>query len=182
TEGAANRTDVGAVFASLWVSAFVLTSMDTGARVVRFAWEEVLEPLQESMRSLHSVLTNRWVGSALAAGISIALAWGGAYNVLWPAFGGANQMLAAVTLLTAALWVRKTLKVTDKKYIWAVVAPAVFLWFTVLVSLVWYLVAVPSSIMVQAFTVLEIVLVLILMYDYYQATRQTTPIGLGTGI
>ncbi len=161
---------LGAVFSSLWVSAFVLTSMDTGARVARFAWEEVLEPLKESSSDLHRVLTNRWLGSGLASGISIVLAWGGAYSILWPAFGGANQMLAAVTLLTVALWVYKVRKV-GKSFLWAVLIPAGALWLTVFAALVWYLSAVPATIIVKGFIVLELILALVLAYDFYQAMK-----------
>jgi len=161
---------VGSIFSSLWVSAFVLTSMDTGARVARFAWEEVLEPLKEKASGLHSIIANRWTGSALASGISILLAWGGAYTILWPAFGGANQMLAAVTMLTVSLWVYKVQKVKDK-FMWAVVIPAIALWLSVIAALLWYLAAVPATLIVQAFIVLEVVLALILGYDFYNSLK-----------
>lgn len=161
---------IGAVFSSLWVSAFVLTSMDTGARVARFAWEEVLEPLEDTMGGLHRIITNRWFGSGLASAIGIWLAWGGAYNILWPAFGGANQMLAAVTMLTVALWIYKVRKV-ENKLLWAVVAPACGLWLTVFVALIWYLTSVPATIFVRGFLVLEIILALILIYDFYKSMQ-----------
>ncbi len=66
------------------------------------------------------------------------LAWGGAYNVLWPAFGGANQMLVAVTMLTVALWIYKVRQVKDR-LVWGVVVPTCGLWLTVFVALIWYL-------------------------------------------
>ena len=78
---------VGTVFSSLWVSAFTLTSMDTGNRVLRFAWEEVWEPLKASLGEFHKTITNRWLASAIPSALSIMLAWNKAYNVLWPAFG-----------------------------------------------------------------------------------------------
>ncbi|MFW5991660.1 MAG: carbon starvation protein A [Halanaerobiaceae bacterium] len=167
---------IGSIFSSLWVSAFVLTSMDTGARVARFAWEEVLEPLKEKTSGLHSVIANRWFGSALASGVSILLAWGGAYTILWPAFGGANQMLAAVTMLTVALWVYKVRKV-EHKFMWAVVVPALALWFSVIAALVWYLTAVPATLIVRGFIVLEIVLALILGYDFYKSIKRKSISG-----
>lgn len=162
---------IGAIFSSLWVSAFVLTSMDTGARVARFAWEEVLEPLKETTAGLHKIIANRWFGSALASGISILLAWGGAYTVLWPAFGGANQMLAAVTLLTVTLWVYKVRKV-ENRFLWGVAFPAVALWLTVFAALVWYLSAVPATFLVRGFLVIEIILALILIYDFIKSMQE----------
>lgn len=160
---------IGAVFSSLWVSAFVLTSMDTGARVARFAWEEVMEPITGDT-IFGKLMMNRWFGSGLASGIVILLAWGGAYNILWPAFGGANQMLAAVTMLTVALWVYKVRRV-EKKYLWAVLIPAIFLWITVVAALIWYIWAVPATIIVRGFLLIEIVLALILLYDFYQSYK-----------
>lgn len=160
---------IGAVFSSLWVSAFVLTSMDTGARVARFAWEEVMEPITANT-FFAKLMMNRWFGSGLASGIVILFAWGGAYNILWPAFGGANQMLAAVTMLTVALWVYKVRRV-EKKYLWAVLVPAIFLWITVVAGLIWYIWAVPATIIVRGFLLIEIVLALILLYDFYQSYK-----------
>ena len=97
---------VGTVFSSLWVSAFTLTSMDTGNRVLRFAWEEVWEPLKASLGEFHKTITNRWLASAIPSALSIMLAWNKAYNVLWPAFGGQTKCWQQHPL-TVALWVLK---------------------------------------------------------------------------
>jgi len=161
---------VGTIFSSLWVSAFTLTSMDTGNRVLRFAWEEVWEPLKDSLGDFHRIITNKWFASAIPSALSILLAWNKAYSVLWPAFGGANQMLAAVTLLTVALWVLRWTAAFDG-HVKFILVCAGALWFTVFVGLWWFLFAVPSTLLVQGFVVMEIVLALIFIYDFYHSLR-----------
>ena len=169
---------VGTIFSSLWVSAFTLTSMDTGNRVLRFAWEEVWEPLKDSLGDFHGVITNRWLASAIPSALSILLAWNKAYNVLWPAFGGANQMLAAVTLLTVALWVLRW-TTASKGHVRFIMTCAGALWLTVFVGLWWFLFAVPSTPLVQGFVVLEIVLALIFAYDFFRSLRSMSPKEVG---
>lgn len=166
---------VGTVFSSLWVSAFTLTSMDTGNRVLRFAWEEVWEPLKASLGGFHKTITNRWLASAIPSALSIMLAWNKAYNVLWPAFGGANQMLAAATLLTVALWVLK-MAGSLEKHVRFIIACAGALWITVFAGLWWFLFAVPSSLLVRGFVILEIVLALVFIYDFYRSMQETSPL------
>jgi len=67
--------------------------------------------------------------------IGMFLARSGGYTTLWPAFSGANQLLASVVMLTVAVWVKKKL---DPKYTMTVLAPAIFLWVTVTAALIWY--------------------------------------------
>ena len=166
---------VGTVFSSLWVSAFTLTSMDTGNRVLRFAWEEVWEPLKASLGEFHKTITNRWLASAIPSALSIMLAWNKAYNVLWPAFGGANQMLAAATLLTVALWVLK-MAGSLERHVKFIIACAGVLWLTVFAGLWWFLFAVPSSLLVRGFVILEIVLALVFIYDFYRSMQEASPL------
>ncbi|WP_459880105.1 carbon starvation CstA family protein [Desulfothermus naphthae] len=51
----------------------------------------------------------------------------GAWTMLWPAFGGANQMLASIALMTGAAWVIRVQK--SKKM--NVLIPALLRWVTV---------------------------------------------------
>ncbi len=61
--------------------------------------------------SVRSKVTNRWVASLIAAAMGVGLAATGNWTIIWPAFGGANQMLAAIALMTSGLWVRNVLAV-----------------------------------------------------------------------
>lgn len=164
-------SQLATVFSGLWVTGFVLTSADTGVRVARFAWSEFFQFLKGSHGSLHRLLTDRWVASGVVAALVLWLSWGGAYSRLWPAFGGANQMIAAIALMTAALWVTRVQRVAGA-YAWAVVIPAWALWVTVSAALAWYLWAVPANALVKGFVVIELVLAAVLAWDYVQASRQ----------
>lgn len=93
----------GITFAALAISAFALTSLDTATRLARFAFQEFFE-----MGTRGSILSsNRFVGTlftVLAGGI---LALSGKWKAIWPIFGSANQLLAALALLAASVWLAK---------------------------------------------------------------------------
>jgi carbon starvation protein len=126
------------LLASLWVASFALTTLDTTNRIARYTWVELIEPLRGVSAPAHALLSNTWIAATLTAAAGIALAWSGQFAMIWPAFGGANQMLASVALLTVSVWVVKEL---DAPFKLAVLVPAVLLWITVTAALVWYLLA-----------------------------------------
>ncbi|MCS7233984.1 MAG: carbon starvation protein A [Synergistetes bacterium] len=168
---------IGRTFAGLWVSCFVLTTLDTTNRLARFAWAEIFEPLRESSPGLYAFIANRWVGSLIAAIFGVGLAWGGALSLLWPAFAGANQLLASIALLTVAVWVTNVQK-ASAGYKWAAIIPAMFLWLTVTVALFWYLVAVvPAQAGIAKYTIGGMIVVMLilnfwLLYDFSKALKR----------
>jgi len=169
---------IGAVFAGLWVSAFALTTLDTTNRLARFTWSEIVEEVVSS-ESAKSVLTNRWLASVVAAAIGIGLAMTGNWTIIWPAFGGANQMLAAIALMTAGLWVRNVLKVKGvMRYL--VVVPALFLWVTVTLAYIWFIVIVGPSPPVLTLVVIELLLAILLIYEFAAAVRREIPEAVPT--
>lgn len=164
------------VFAAMWVAAFALTTLDTGARVARFTMAELAEPIKDRLPGLHQLLVNRWIGSLIPAGLALWLAWGGRWGVIWPAFGGANQLLASIALLTGAVWVIQVQQASFG-YRLMVLVPALFLWVTVTLALVWYLVMAVPTFGINAWimgpiTILMIVLNLLLLVDFVQTLRR----------
>ncbi len=164
--------DFMVILASMWVAAFAMTTLDTTNRLARYTLTELFEPLEKVSEGLYNLLTNRWVASLIPAAIGIGLAWSGAWTVIWPAFGGANQMLASIALLTAAAWVVKVQR--SKGFM--VVIPALLLWFTVSCALVWFLIkAIPvfmaknpvRAYILGGFVVIMLLLNLILIFDYF---------------
>ncbi|MCE4599997.1 MAG: carbon starvation protein A [Desulfurococcales archaeon] len=138
------------LFAAIALATFILTTLDTATRLARFAWQEMFDWLQEKNLGAYKVLTNRFVATFLAVFLGWALAFpevtiGGkkvaAFNVVWPAFAGTNQLLAALALLTTALWVYSILKVRGAEN-WLIQIPAWFLWITVTLGLLWWTVVV----------------------------------------
>lgn len=103
-------------FGILMLNAFVLTSLDTSVRLSRFVF-------QEAIAKNSRWLTNRWV----AAFVGIALAWSFAatnsWKIIWPAFGGANQLVAALSLFTVTAYIAGLKRPTLYSLI-----PAIFMW------------------------------------------------------
>jgi len=143
-------------FAAWALSGFVLTTLDTSNRLARFAWREFFDWVKPRSESAYKALTNRWVASIVAVVIGALMAYPRisvyvpetgqtltvyAYSVVWPAFAGTNQLLAALALLTGALWVYAILKVRGGVS-WLIMVPAMFLWVTVTAGLIWWMIAV----------------------------------------
>jgi carbon starvation protein len=171
------------MLAGIWVSAFALTTLDTTNRIARYTVTELAEPLKEKASWLYALLSNRWIASLLPCFVGLWLAWTGQYGLLWPAFSGANQMLASIALLTGSIWVAKYLR-TSKGYQLVVTIPALILWFTVLCALIWYLLfAVPVFKLVAVkwivggMTVVMIALNIMLLFDYFSAKKEPLPEG-----
>ena len=123
------------LFAAVWVSTFALTTLDTTNRLGRYIVQEMALPLKEKNPGVYKLFSNKWVASLIIAFVGTFLARSGGYSVLWPAFSGANQLLASIVMLTVAVWVKKKL---DPKYTMTVLIPAIFLWVTVTAALIWY--------------------------------------------
>ncbi|MCC6046985.1 MAG: carbon starvation protein A [Desulfurococcaceae archaeon] len=162
-------------FAAWALTAFVLTTLDTSNRLARFAWAELFDWLKPRSPTVHRLLTNRWVASALAVILGAIMAYPKiedplrpgvfiyAYSIVWPAFSGTNQLLAALALLTTTLWVYAILRVRGAVSALMLV-PALFLWVTVTVALILWLIYVvpylPLLYIVGAGTIVAISVVL----------------------
>jgi len=169
---------IGSTFAGLWVSAFVLTTLDTAVRLARYAWSEIWEPVKRVSEGFYKFIADKWVASIIAACLGLSLIWGGSYLVLWPGFAGSNQLLASIAMITAAIWVKRVQKA---KPAWqmAVLIPALFLWITVTIGLIWYLFVVVPSIavalnkyMLGGFTAIMLILNFILVADFLSGWRK----------
>lgn len=109
--------DIGTAFVSLSVSAFLLTTLDTATRLARFTVQELFEPARQDALGSASpaqnpvakksigvqVFSNMYVATILCVLLSAWLAMGEGLRI-WPVFGASNQLLAALTLLVASLW------------------------------------------------------------------------------
>jgi len=96
---------VGTTFAALAVSAFALTSLDTATRLSRFAFQEFFENHKTEKQSI--LAKNRFIGTTFSVFAGGALALSGKWKAIWPIFGSANQLLAALALLAVSLWLAR---------------------------------------------------------------------------
>lgn len=95
---------IGKSFVALAVSAFALTSLDTATRLGRFIFQEFFE---DPSKEKQPIFTNMYVSTAITVAIGGYLAMGG-YSKIWPIFGSANQLLAALALLALAVYLKKS--------------------------------------------------------------------------
>src|SRR5471032_1258239 len=116
-------------FAILFEALFILTAVDAGTRAGRFMLQDLLGSFVPKLKQTENVYAN-----LLATGLCVA-AWGyflyqgvvdplGGINTLWPLFGIANQMLAAIALIlgTCVLF-----KMKRARFAWVTVLPTVWL-------------------------------------------------------
>ena len=101
----------GLCIMTMFVSALALTSLDAVARISRMSFQEFFEVEEEQEPSgLVKVLTNKYVSTIISLVCGYLLSLGGYVNI-WPLFGSANQLLAAMVLISLAGF----LKVTGRK-------------------------------------------------------------------
>jgi carbon starvation protein len=100
--------DAAVTFAALAISAFALTSLDTATRLGRFIFQEFFENRRDEKKSILS--KNRYIGTLVTIAAAGFLALTGTGGSLWPLFGTANQLLAAIVLLAITVWFAKMKK------------------------------------------------------------------------
>lgn len=116
-------------FAILFEALFILTTVDAGTRVTRFMIQDMAGTVVPSMRH-----TQSWTANIVATSIAV-VCWGyflyqgvidplGGINTLWPLFGIANQMLAAIAL---ALCTAVLVKMKRERYAWVTLLPLAWL-------------------------------------------------------
>jgi len=118
----------GITFSGLAVSAFALTTLDTCTRLARFTFQEFFD-IRGEKKSLLS--RNRYIGTVITIVFSAVFIFSGSSSALWPVFGSANQLLAALALLAVTAWLSHLGKSN-----WFVRYPMYFMYAVTLAALV----------------------------------------------
>jgi carbon starvation protein len=120
-------TGLGTVFGILLVEGFVITTLDAAVRLNRYLFEELWEIV---FKKVPVFLKHYWINSGLSVLVMWVLASTSAFNLLWPIFGTANQLLAAMSLLAVSAWL-----MIRRKRAWFTEIPAIFMLATTIASL-----------------------------------------------
>ncbi|MCL1911433.1 MAG: carbon starvation protein A [Leptospirales bacterium] len=93
---------------SLAISAFVLTTLDAVTRLGRIAFQELfMQEEGEKKLFIQNFLSKTYVASACTIASAYFLSING-YQKIWPIFGASNQLLAVLSLVACAVFIKHT--------------------------------------------------------------------------
>jgi len=134
-------TSFGLPYGSVFLTLMALTIMYLVVRFMRVASAEFLGDRVPLFK-------NTTFGSIVALLLSALLIWTGFWARIWVLFGGANQLMAALALLLATLWLMSK----GKNYLWTLI-PFLFMFVTTIGALLWTGTNVWISVFTQALTI-----------------------------
>jgi carbon starvation protein len=109
-------------FAIMFEALFILTTIDTGTRVARFLVQEFLGKFVKPLERTD------WMPGTILSSLLVVSAWGyfiytGNISTIWPMFGIANQLLAAVSLCIGTTVI---INMGRARYAWVTLLPLCF--------------------------------------------------------
>src|SRR6056297_435154 len=154
--------DAGKSFVALSIAAFALTSLDSGTRIGRFVFQEFFEDSKKEKQT--NPLSNMYLATLITVGSGGLLGLAD-WRAIWPVFGSANQLLAALALLATAMY----LKTNGKEYK-MVVYPMIFMFLVTLTALIFLVQAnlvAGNMILVVAGAALFILAIVLIKQSYH---------------
>ncbi len=117
-------------FAIMFEAVFILTALDTGTRVARYLFQDVLGRVWAPLGSTR----NLW--SVALVGAVVCLAWGyllatGSVDTIWPLFGVSNQLLGVIALAVGTTFLLRT---RPAAYALVTLVPCAFLTVTTMTA------------------------------------------------
>ncbi|MCZ9962348.1 carbon starvation protein A [Brachyspira hyodysenteriae] len=121
---------MGKTFVTLAFASFALTSLDSATRIGRYLIQELGEYTGADGRVHKTFLTNPYIATGITVLFSLGFTLYG-YARIWPIFGSANQLLAGLSLLAVAAWIKNRQKRTS----WENIIPLTFMFAVTLSAL-----------------------------------------------
>jgi carbon starvation protein len=117
-------------FAIMFEALFILTTIDAGTRIARFILQEFLG------RAYKPFGRTDWLPGNILASLLVVLSWGiliwnSSISTIWPMFGIANQLLAAIALAVGTVIL---LRMEKARYVWVTLVPLTFVTGTTLTA------------------------------------------------
>ena len=117
---------LGSLIGIIMLKTFVLTTLDSATRITRYMGEELFG---EGLKI--KILKNRFASTAVIIALASWLALGD-WKAIWPVFGAANQLVAALCLLIVSVYLLNK----KKKAIYTLV-PGIFMLLTTIAALLY---------------------------------------------
>jgi len=154
---------VGALIAMFTLNSFVLTTLDSATRIARYITEETLGDALGL-----KLFKNKYVSTALIVLLAFWLAMG-SWTAIWPVFGASNQLIAAMVLLLASVYLFQKRRPSIYTFI-----PAVFMTVTTIAALAYEMFHFFKSNNYLLFTIAVILLVLAadMLVEAYKVIKQ----------
>jgi carbon starvation protein len=108
----------GGLFAVLILNAFIFTTLDTATRIARYLTQELFR------------INNRYIATLVVVSLSGWLGISGEWNQIWPIFGAANQLIAALALIVVTSWL-----LSSRKPVIYTILPTLFMILTAIAAL-----------------------------------------------
>lgn len=151
-------------FVALTISAFAMTTLDTSTRLGRFLFQEMFTATDKKTgEKSASILANPYVATGITISASFYMSIG-SYMTIWPIFGAANQLLAALSLLAISTWLKRSSLTYSM-----ITVPMAFMFAVTLTALIQLIYAnLAANIMVTAMAGLLLILALALAWEGYK--------------
>ena len=145
----------GMYIGMLMLNAFVITTLDTATRLARFI-------MVESAGEVAKPLANRYIATIITVAAAAYFGATGGYKTIWPVFGAANQLVAALALIVISAY----LVGIRKPRIYTVI-PAVFMTVTTIGALIYQLLGFidKGQVVLAGVSILLVVLALFMVWE-----------------
>ena len=124
---------LGTVLGILIVEGFLITTLDSAVRLNRYLFEELWRTVMDRPPA---IMQKFWFNSGLSVLLMLVLAQTNGWKLIWPVFGATNQLLAALTLIAATVWLHRAGKKS-----WYTLVPALVMMVTTIAALSYFLVS-----------------------------------------